>query len=293
MVVSRLAAVLLSTAALLAAGGGAAFAQADQPWRNANLPPDERATLLAEAMTLEQKLRLFLANPSPPSPELGIPSRKEKDGCCGVSLNRTFGVPTTSLPKSVSLASTFSPSYSLRFGLQIGQEAWHTGFAGVSAPSADLVRSPHFGRQGESFGEDPLLGGRLPAAVVRGVQRQRGVYSLAKHYVGNYQETARNFVNQIIDERALRELYARQWEIIVKEGTPGAVMCAFQQVNDAYACANRHLLVDILKGDWGFRGWVSSDFNGCPATPPSSSARTSAPRTSATCRGSSRRLRAA
>jgi beta-glucosidase len=256
-------AVLIAALALLIATDSAT-AQPDQPWRNQALRPDERAELLADAMTLEQKLRLFVANPSPPSPELGIPSRKEKDGCCGVSLNRTFGVPTTSLPKSVSLASTFSEASARRFGVQIGEEAWHTGFAGLSAPTADLVRSPHFGRQGESFGEDPLLGGRLPAEVVRGVQRQRGVYSLAKHYIGNYQETARNFVNQVIDERALRELYGRQWEIIVKEGDPGAVMCAFQQVNGEYACANRHLLNDILKGEWGFPGWVSSDFNACP-----------------------------
>ena len=260
----RLTAVLVAVLALLATGAGAAAAQTDEPWRDTSLSPDERARLLANAMTLEQKLRLFLANPSPPSPELGIPSRKEKDGCCGLSLNRVFGVPTTSLPKSVSLASTFSTALSRRFGVQIGQEAWHTGFAGASAPTADLVRSPHFGRQGESFGEDPLLGGRLPARVVRGVQRQRGVYSLAKHYIGNYQETARNFVNQVIGERALRELYGRQWEIIVRDAEPGAVMCAFQRVNGEYACANRHLLVDILKDDWGFRGWVSSDFNACP-----------------------------
>lgn len=91
------------------------------------------------------------------------------------------------------------------------------------------------------------------------------MFSLAKHYIGNYQETARSFVNQQIGERALRELYGRQWEIIVKEGNPGAVMCAFQRVNDAYACANRHLLVDILKNDWRFEGWVSSDFNACPS----------------------------
>lgn len=219
--------------------------------RDTSLSPDRRADMLAGAMTLEQKLRLFLANPSTPSPELGIPSRKEKDGC-GLSLRKDLGVTTTSLPKSVSLASTFSAALARRYGFQIGQEAWRTGFDGVTAPTADIVRSPHFGRQGESFGEDPLLGGRLPAEVVKGVQEQPGVFSLAKHYIGNYQETARSFVNQQIGERALRELYGRQWEIIVKEGNPGAVMCAFQRVNDAYACANRHLLVDILKNDWRF-----------------------------------------
>jgi beta-glucosidase len=256
---------LLAAVGVPLASAAPAGAQQPEPWRDTSLSPDRRADLLAGAMTLEQKLRLFAANPSPPSPELGVPSRKEKDGCCGVSLRDELGVPTTSLPKSVSLAAAFSATLARRYGYQIGREAWQTGFDGVSAPTADLVRSPHFGRQGESFGEDPLLAGRLPAQVVKGVQEQRGVYSLAKHYVGNYQETARSFVNQVIDERALRELYGRQWEIIVKEGDPGAVMCAFQQVDGAYACANRHLLTDILKGDWRFRGWVSSDFNACPS----------------------------
>ncbi|MDW5594215.1 glycoside hydrolase family 3 C-terminal domain-containing protein [Conexibacter stalactiti] len=260
----RLAAVFGATVALLLTTFATAHAQSGEPWRNTSLSPDRRADLLSDAMTLEQKLRLFVANPSPPSPELGIPSRKEKDGCCGISLRTDLGVPTTSLPKGVALASTFSGTFARRFGFQIGQESWHTGFAGSTAPTADLVRSPHFGRQGESFGEDPLLGGRLPAGVVRGVQRQPGVYSLAKHYIGNYQETARSVVNEVLDERTLRELYGRQWEIIVKQGDPGAAMCAFQRVNGTYACASRHLLTDVLKVDWEFPGWVSSDFNACP-----------------------------
>jgi beta-glucosidase len=262
---TRLTTVVAAIAVVLLTTCSASLAQApSEPWRNTNLSPDRRADLLANVMSQEQKIRLFMANPSPPSPELGIPSRKEKDGCCGISLRTDLGVKTTSLPKSVSLASTFSGPYARRYGYQIGQEAWQTGFDGSTAPTADLVRSPHFGRQGESFGEDPLLGGRLPARVAGGVQQQRGVYSLAKHYIGNYQETSRSAVNEVIDERALHELYGRQWEIIVKRGDPGAVMCAFQKVNGQYACANRHLLIDMLKDSWKFPGWVSSDFNACP-----------------------------
>lgn len=261
---ARLTTAVAAIAVVLLTLCSASFAQTGEPWRNTNLSPDRRADLLADVMNQEQKIRLFMANPSPPSPELGIPSRKEKDGCCGISLRTDLGVKTTSLPKSVSLASTFSTQFAREYGFQIGQEAWQTGFDGSTAPTADIVRSPHFGRQGESFGEDPLLAGRLPARVATGVQEQRGVYSLAKHYIGNYQETQRSFVNQIIDERALHEIYGRQWETIVKEGNPGAVMCAFQQVNGQYACANRHLLIDMLKDAWKFPGWVSSDFNACP-----------------------------
>ena len=260
----RLIAVLLATPALLLATAAVAFGQTDQPWTDQSLPPDERAELLAGAMSLEQKLRLFLANPSPPSPELGIPSRKEKDGCCGVSLRDELETPTTGLPKSVSLASTFNRGLANRYGFQIGQEAWNTGFAGVSAPTADLIRSPHFGRQGESFGEDPLLGGRLPAAVAQGVQRQEGVYAgqaLHRQLPGD-----RALLHQPDHRRAraARALRPPVGEIIVKRGNPGAVMCAFQQVNDEYACASRHLLIDILKEGWNFPGWVSSDFNACP-----------------------------
>lgn len=235
-----------------------------RPWDDQSLSPDERADLLAAAMTLEEKLNLFEANPSTPIPELGVPSRKEKDGCCGVSLADSLNTPTTALPKSIALAATFNDRLARRYGVQIGQESWQTGFAGTTAPTSDILRSPHFGRRGESFSEDPLLAGRLPAAVVDGVQQQDGVYSLAKHYVGNYQETSRDSVNQAIGERALHEIYARPWEYIVKKTAPGAVMCAFQQVNGEYACDNDHLITDILKNSWDFPGWVSSDFNACP-----------------------------
>jgi len=236
----------------------------DQAWLARRLSPDERADRLAAVMTTEEKLNLFEANPSTPIPELGIPSRKEKDGCCGVSLADSLQTPTTALPKSISLAATFSTRLARAYGVQIGKETWRTGFAGSTAPTSDVIRSPHFGRRGESFSEDPLLAGRLPASVVKGVQQQPGVYSLAKHYVGNYQETSRAGVNELIGERALHEIYARPFEHIVKSADPGAVMCAFQQVNDEYACANEHLLEDMLKGSWNFPGWVSSDFNACP-----------------------------
>ena len=241
-----------------------ADARADRAWLARGLTSDERADRLAAVMTTEEKLNLFEANPSTPIPELGIPSRKEKDGCCGISLADSLETPTTALPKSISLAATFSDELAREYGVQVGKEAWRTGFDGVTAPTSDIIRSPHFGRRGESFSEDPLLAGRLPAAVVEGVQQQQGVYSLAKHYVGNYQETSRAGVNELIGERALHEIFARPWEHIVKSAEPGAVMCAFQQVNDEFACANDHLLEDILKEEWGFPGWVSSDFNACP-----------------------------
>jgi beta-glucosidase len=124
------------------------------------------------------------------------------------------------------------------------------------------MRSPFNGRGWESFGEDPLLQGRMGVGSVRGVQ-SNDIYSLAKHYTLNDQETKRGSVDEQVDERTLNELYVRPWEILVEEEEPGAIMCAFPRVNGTKACNNEHLLSDILKGRLGFEGFVSSDYNAC------------------------------
>jgi beta-glucosidase len=254
-----LAAVLLAVLAVLLTTADAASAQAGQPWRNANLSPDRRAELLVDAMTLDQKVTLFTPDPGAPIPELGIPPRRESDGCCGVN---TTATPTTALPVGLSLASTFDEGLGFDWGRATGAEAWLTGQSGITAPSLDLNRTPFNGRMWETFGEDPLVMGRLGTAAVRGVQ-DNPVYSLAKHYVLNDQETRRGHVDARVDERTLNEIWIRPWEIVVRDAEPGAVMCAFPKVNGERACDNRHLLTDILKGRLGFPGFVSSDFNAC------------------------------
>ncbi|MDM8083270.1 glycoside hydrolase family 3 C-terminal domain-containing protein [Cellulomonas cellasea] len=236
----------------------------DEPWMNTDLSPDERADLLADAMTLDQKLTLFNGSGAGATaiPELGVPARREIDGATGVIV---ADVPTTAFPAGASLASTWNPDLAQAFGRQAGLETHLTGFSGWAGPSSDLVRSPFNGRQWATYGEDPLLAGLMPGNVIAGVNQTNdtnGVYSLPKHYVANNQETQRTTLDAVLDERTLREVYVRTWESLV-EAEPGAVMCAFPRVNGTHACENPNLLWDILKGELGYPGWVSSDFNAC------------------------------
>jgi beta-glucosidase len=256
----RPVAVLAGVIGLLLTVAATAFAQAGESWRDQSLSPDQRARALVDAMTLDQKVTLFAPDPGEPIPELGIPPRRESDGCCGVNTSAT---PTTSFPAGLSTAATFDQSLATEWGDGIGLEARLTGQSGITSPSLDLMRNPTNGRGWESFGEDPLLQGRMGAGTIRGVQRNN-VYSLAKHYTLNDQETKRGSVDEQVDERTLNELYVRPWEIVAAQQPPGAVMCAFPNVNGTKACSNQHLLSEILKGRLGFKGFVSSDYNACP-----------------------------
>lgn len=152
-------------------------------------------------MTLDQKVTLFAPDPGEPIPELGVPPRRESDGCCGVN---TTATPTTGFPVGLSLASTFSLPLATEWGGRIGIEARLTGQSRITSPSLDLMRSPFFGRGWESFCEDPLLQGRMGVGTVRGVQ-SNDIYSLAKHYTLNDQETKRGSVDEQADERTLNE----------------------------------------------------------------------------------------
>ncbi|QHC58741.1 glycoside hydrolase family 3 C-terminal domain-containing protein [Rathayibacter sp. VKM Ac-2760] len=247
-----------------AAAVPAAAAEGD-PWMDTTLSSDERADLLAAAMTMDQKLTLFEGSGggAVAIPELGIPARREIDGASGVIA--AGAVQTTAFPAGQSIASSWNLELAQEFGRIAGEEAHLAGFSGWAGPSADLRRTPFHGRQFATYGEDPLLGGLMPAGVVEGVNENNdtmGVYSLPKHFIANNQETARSTMDTVLDERTLRELYVRQWEPIV-EADPGAIMCAYPKVNGSKACQNPSLMSDILKGELGFPGWISSDFNAC------------------------------
>lgn len=229
-----------------------------RPWMDTSLDADARADLLAAAMTFDQKVGLF-ANPGIPIPELGVPSRREKDGANGLASNAH---ESTAFPSGVAMASTWDTEMPYAFGAQGAQEAWEVGYSGWAAPAADMTRSPYHGRQWSSYGEDPLLGGRLPAAVVEGVKSIDGVYALPKHTVANTQESQRLTLNNVMDLRTLREVYVRQWEPIIA-AAPGALMCAFPRLMGDYSCDHDLLNNQIIKGDLGFEGWISSDYSAC------------------------------
>jgi beta-glucosidase len=163
------------------------------------------------------------------------------------------------IPCGSALGATFNPELIERVGEMLGEETRLRGCRILLAPTVNLHRSPLAGRNFECFSEDPLLSGRAAAAYIRGVQKH-GVAVTVKHLVGNEAETERYTMNSVIDERALRELYLLPFEIAVKEGGALGVMTSYNRVNGAYCSEDPALLTGILRGEWGFDGFVVSDW---------------------------------
>jgi beta-glucosidase len=135
----------------------------------------------------------------------------------------------------------------------LGEETKLRGADVLLAPTVNIHRSPLGGRNFESFSEDPFLTGKIAAAYIRGVQSQ-GVAATIKHFVGNEQETNRKTINSIIDERTLREIYLKPFEIAIRDSSPWALMSSYNLVNGIHADANKFILQKILREEWGFDG---------------------------------------
>lgn len=244
-------------AAVMAGGPLAPAVAADEPWMDTSLSPDERAQLLVDQLTLGEKVTLLIQSGGPGLPQYGVPAIRGKDGCCGVAVTDTV---STALPVGIALASTFDLAAAESYGSVAGSEARSFGFNGLAGPTMDLLTTPLNGRMWEAFGEDPLISGQFAAAQTNGIQSE-DIPVIAKHYNLNNQETRRGHVDAVADERTLQEVYTRPWETLVRDADPGAVMCAFNKVNGVYSCSSDELLNGILKGQLGFNGYVSSDFN--------------------------------
>jgi beta-glucosidase len=173
--------------------------------------------------------------------------------------------PPTALPAPLGLAASWDPSLANSYGTVIGKEAKILGNDLLEGPDMNLARVPQGGRTFENLGEDPILAGQMAVAQIQGIQSQ-GVIAEAKHFVGNEQETNRQTSNSVIDQRTLRELYLVPFEMSVKQGNVGAVMCAYPQVNGTYSCDNSFLMNTVLKGEWNFQGFVTSDFGAAHST---------------------------
>jgi beta-glucosidase len=159
----------------------------------------------------------------------------------------------------------WNPGLERRFGEALGDEAWNKGINVMLGPGMNIARIATNGRNFEYFGEDPFLAGTTAAAAIRGIQ-SNPVLAQAKHYAANNQETNRNTIDARVDERTLREIYLPAFERAVKEGGAGSVMCSYNKLNGPYACQNKELLDGYLRRDWGFTGFVTSDWGATHST---------------------------
>jgi beta-glucosidase len=201
----------------------------------------------------------------PGIPRLGVPALLMSDAGLGVT-NPGFrpGDTATALPAGLALAASFNPSLAGAAGEVIGREARSRGFNVQLAGAMNLARDPRNGRNFEYHSEDPLLTATMAAESIEGIQRH-GVISTVKHYSLNCNETNRHFLDAVIDPDAHRESDLLAFELAIERSQPGAVMTAYNKINGDYAAANTVLINDVLKGAWGYRGWVMSDWGATPS----------------------------
>jgi beta-glucosidase len=196
---------------------------------------------------------------------LGIPALKTTDGPNGAR-GETYGeVRAACFPCGGALGATWDPDLVAEVGAAIAEEVLTKSAHLLLAPTVNLHRIPRGGRNFECYSEDPLLTGALGTAFVTGVQ-SKGVGATVKHFVANDQEHQRNTISVVVDERTLRELYLRPFEMIVRDAAPVAVMSSYNRINGVYASDHHHLLTEVLRDEWGFDGMVVSDWFGTMST---------------------------
>ncbi|MCL4551285.1 MAG: glycoside hydrolase family 3 C-terminal domain-containing protein [Bacteroidetes bacterium] len=254
---SFLAVIILSIASCL-------IAQENLPYKNSKLSVDERVADLLKRMTLEEKIDLLGGTgfATKPNERLGIPELRMSDGPVGVRWSES-----TAFPVSIAMSATWDPAQVEKVGSAIGREVKGHGRDIILGPCVNIARIPQGGRNFESFGEDPFLTSRMAVDYIRGVQKE-DVAATVKHYAANNQEYERDFVNTIVSERALNEIYFPHFKAAVEKAGVLCVMSAYNKVNGAYCSENDYLLVDKLKKDWGFKGLVMSDWGAVHSTLP-------------------------
>lgn len=189
------------------------------------------------------------------------PHGLRKEGNESLQLINSDTIKSTCFPTSTSLACTFDEELINKMGKALGEECRKENVAVLLSPGINIKRLPICGRNFEYFSEDPYLGGKMGAALIKGIQ-SRGVAACLKHFAANNQEKNRMTANSIIDERALREIYLKSFEMAIKESQPWSVMMAYNRLNGQYCCENKYLIENILRDEWNYKGCIVSDWGG-------------------------------
>ena len=264
----------------------------ERPWMNTRLSPEERADLVLKQLTLDEKLALLHGNGMAHAEQwqmplthlsnggagyvegverLGIPPLVISDAGYGVRDSGANGRYSTAMPSSLAASASWDTDSACDFGTIIGQELRAQGFNMTLGGGVDLAREPRNGRTFEYAGEDPLLAGTVVGNLMKCEQAQHVVGDI-KHYVMNDQETGRFFVNATISKRAMQESDLLAFHIAISIANPGAVMCSYNRINGDFGCENSYSLRDVLEKDWGYKGFVISDWGGTHSTEKASAA---------------------
>jgi len=271
-------------ASVLAAG---VYAQAPQrqsapkgPWMDTSLSPDQRAELVVQQMTLDEKISMlhgrggFQAEGAISNggagvvqgvPRLGLPPIQLADSAVGVRAAAERGRYATLLPSTIALAAAWDLKLAYEYGEVIGRELRDQQYQASLGAGVNLMREPRNGRNFEYAGEDPVLAGKTVGQLVKGLQSQKVIGDI-KHYALNDQETGRNIGDVKMSKRVMRETDLLAFEIAILDSQPGMVMCSYNKVNGDWACENDYLLNQLLKKTWGFKGVVMSDWNATHST---------------------------
>ena len=245
------------------------------PWSDRSMSPDQRADLVIREMTLDEKISLLhgqgahFFNPGVDGtnaiPRLGIPAIQMADSSYGVTKGAASGRYSTVLPSNLGAASSWDLEMVFEYGALIGRELRDQGYNMSQGGGVNLTREPRDGRTFEYQGEDPLLAGMLAGSFTRGIQSEHVIGDL-KHFAVNDQESGRNSLNANISKRSMRETDLRAFEIALGISEAGSVMCAYNRVNGDFACENSYLLADVLKREFGFKGFVLADWGATHST---------------------------
>ncbi|RZT09472.1 beta-glucosidase [Duganella sp. CF402] len=268
-------------------------AQAAEPWMDKSLSADQRAELALKAMTQQEKLKYVLGHfgsdfanktkkhpaalPSSAGyiegvPRLGLPALFETDAGLGVATQATKTPrERTSLPSGLATTATWNRELAYQGGAMIGAEARASGFNVMLAGGVNLLREPRNGRNFEYAGEDPLLAGTMVAQQVKGIESNK-IIATMKHYAVNDQETGRFVLDARLDDASNRMSDLLAFQLLMEQADPGSVMCSYNRLNGVYACESDYLLNQVLKKDWGYKGYVMTDWGATHSTVESANA---------------------